>query len=251
MKTKRTSVIFGVETLEGRIALSTVAAGLASKDHPKADHVDVKVAKAVNTASGKDIQTAAEMTIAAPAGDSTKYLIVLNRKIPGLKANSTATLQFSLYAKPHDKTPLFQDELTVTIHKGAYTAYLGSNLPDGVPLSVFSGRRSLYVGISNSTSPTREITPRFKITALPTMIEVVGPQGPMGLIGAVGPQGQIGLTGLTGLTGATGATGPQGPQGLIGLTGPIGPQGPIGLTGRDRGIRRKRLRLSAAQHHKA
>jgi len=78
----------------------------------------------------------------------------------------TETITFAIYAEETGGTPLWQETQTVTVDRtGAYTALLGSTVPDGLPLEIFTtyDARWLSIHLEGANEPDQ---PRVLIASV-------------------------------------------------------------------------------------
>ncbi|MBL9121369.1 MAG: collagen-like protein [Phycisphaerae bacterium] len=177
------------------------------------------------------IPTVAAVLAAAPLGGSTAFTYQGQLKEAGEAFNGVADLQFTLFDKELNGSPVGSSILIsgITITDGLFTVDLDFGL------AAFDGSDrwlSIEVRSPSGSGTFTELTPRQPMRPAPYALFALsgnpGPAGPQGPTGPTGAPGAPGAPGATGPQGAPGATGPQGPQGLQGAQGPQGPQGPAG-----------------------
>jgi hypothetical protein len=80
-------------------------------------------------------------------------------------SSTTQAVTFSLYDSAHSGTPLWTETQQVDIDdRGNYTVMLGSTLPEGMPLNLFTGSKALWLGVQVADQPER---PRTLMVAVP------------------------------------------------------------------------------------
>src|SRR2546427_8926092 len=87
------------------------------------------------------------------------------RGADGQPATGPIQLQFAIYKEAEGGVPLVTELQTVQLNaQGRYGVLLGSTLPDGLPLDVFSTTDARWIGVQPAGGPER---PRMAIISVP------------------------------------------------------------------------------------
>lgn len=168
--------------------------------------------------------------------DAISYQGLLALPGGGTAEDGVYQLRFALYPAPTGGSPLFEQNSSVTVERGAYNVQLTSPAPGTGPTiteAIEGAARYLEVEIVSGPGVASPVVlaPRRPIASAPYAIwatsapVAVGSPGPPGPPGIEGPQGPQGAQGPKGPTGPKGPRGEQGPKGDKGQNGPEGSPG--------------------------
>jgi hypothetical protein len=84
---------------------------------------------------------------------------------PGVPRTGVVTLAFRLYAEQYGGVPLFLEAQSLTLDaEGRYTVLLGSTMPEGLPIELFTSGEARWLGIQPDGS---EELPRVLLVSVP------------------------------------------------------------------------------------
>lgn len=141
------------------------------------------------------------------------------------------SMAFAIYDAETGGTALWGETLAVAMQNGHFTVILGLNTP--VDVSVFTGKKALYMGVKVGQDP--EMTPRARLTSVPfaRVAQTLAPGAAIDVSGLkVGGQEIVNSKGewvgsTASLKGEKGEKGDKGDKGDKGAVGPAGPAGSV------------------------
>src|SRR5208282_3542180 len=105
-----------------------------------------------------------------PAAGAVPRLIKFNgavKDLTGKVPTGVVGLTFSLYELPEGGSPLWVETQSLSLDAlGRYTALLGTNSPEGLPLDLFTSGKALWVGVQPQL-PGQPEQPRVLLVAVP------------------------------------------------------------------------------------
>jgi hypothetical protein len=105
-----------------------------------------------------------------PAAGTVPRLIKFTgavKDLTGKVPTGVVALTFSLYELPEGGSPLWVETQSLTLDAlGHYTALLGANSPEGLPLDLFTSSKALWLGVQPQL-PGEAEQPRVLLVAVP------------------------------------------------------------------------------------